>query len=282
MAEHYSYTAQPRLQQQEYCDLRDYLQKASGIVLGEGKEYLVSSRLGKLLREHRLDSFAELVRELNSGRNPRLRTLVVDAMTTNETFWFRDMAHFQLLTEVIMPERAAEPGAFRVWSAACSSGQEPYSLSMVMDDFRKKNIGYRRSVEITATDLSEQMLADAAKGLYCGMATVRGITPEQRKRYFVPRGDCFEVNPDLRRVISFRKQNLMDSFAGLGRFDVIFCRNVLIYFSAATKADVIARMAQSLKPRGYLLLGSTESLSDSQGNFEMVTGHGGIVYRRKT
>ncbi len=281
MAERYPYTAQPSLQQQDYRDLCEFLLKASGIVLGEGKEYLVSSRLGRVLRDHRLDSFSELLRELKSGRNLRLRTAVLDAITTNETFWFRDMAHFNFLTEVILPERANEHGAFRVWSAACSSGQEPYSLSMVTSDFRKKNIGYRRNMEVTATDLSEQVLTEAAKGLYCGMSTVRGITPEQRKRYFVPRGDCFEVNPDLRKIIAFRKQNLMDSFAGLGRFDVIFCRNVLIYFSAATKADVIARMAMSLKPKGYLLLGSTESLSDPKGNFEMVTGHGGIVYRLK-
>lgn len=277
----YPYTAQPRLLQQEYRELRDYLEKASGIVLGDGKEYLVSSRLGKLLREYQLDSFAELVRELQSGRNSRLRTAVVDAMTTNETFWFRDLAHFQYLTEVILPERSQETGPFRIWSAACSSGQEPYSLSMVIDDFRKKNLGYRRQIEITATDLSEQILAEAGKGLYCGISTVRGLTTEQRNRYFVPQGECFEVNPDLRRMISYRRLNLMESYAGLGRFDVIFCRNVLIYFSSASKEDVIARMAQALKPNGYLLLGSTESLLDSQGNFEMVTGHGGIVYRRK-
>jgi chemotaxis protein methyltransferase CheR len=278
----FPYAAQPQLQQQDYLDLRDYLQKHSGILLGDGKEYLVSSRLGKLLRDFRLDSFAELVRELKGGANGRLRTAVVDAMTTNETFWFRDPSHFQFLTQAILPERSAEPGAFRVWSAACSSGQEPYSLCMMMDEFRKKNFGFKRQLEITATDLSEQILAEAAKGVYCGMATVRGLSPEQRKRYFIPQGDCFEVNPELRRAVSFRKLNLMDSYAGMGRFDVIFCRNVLIYFSAATKADVIARMAQALKPRGYLFLGSTESLIDSTGQFEMVTGHGGIVYRRKT
>jgi chemotaxis protein methyltransferase CheR len=278
----YPFAAHSRLLQQEYRELRDYLHQASGIVLGDGKEYLVSSRLGKLLREFQLDSYSELVRELKSGVNSRLRTAVLDAMTTNETFWFRDMAHFNYLTEVIMPERAAESGPFRIWSAACSSGQEPYSLSMVMDDFRKKNIGFRRQFEVTATDLSEQVLAEAGKGLYCGMATVRGLSPEQRRRYFIPQGECFEVNPDLRRIINFRKLNLMEAYAGLGRFDAIFCRNVLIYFNATTKADVIARMAQALKPRGYLLLGSTESLADSQGNFEMVTGHGGIVYRKKT
>lgn len=281
MAEPYAYSAQPQLQQQDYRDLCEYLLKATGIVLGEGKEYLVSSRLGKVLREHRLDSFSELLRELRGARNLRLRTAVLDAITTNETFWFRDMAHFNFLTEQILPERAGEAGALRIWSAACSSGQEPYSLSMVLNDFRKKNIGYKRPFEITATDLSEQILAEAAKGIYCGMSTVRGITPEQRKRYFIPRGDCFEVDPELRRIISFRKQNLMESFSGMGRFDAIFCRNVLIYFSAATKADVIARMAQALKPKGYLLLGSTESLSDPKGNFEMITGHGGIVYRLK-
>jgi chemotaxis protein methyltransferase CheR len=275
-----SLTVQPKLQQQEYRELRDHLEKVSGIVLGDGKEYLVSSRLGRLLRDFGLDSFAALATELRKGFNRRLAIAVVDAMTTNETFWFRDMAHFQYLTDVILPASAQEMGSLRIWSAACSSGQEPYSLSMVIDDYRKKS-GYRRPLEIIATDLSEQILADAAKGRYCGISTARGLTPDQRRRYFIDHGDCSEVNPDLRRAISFRKFNLLESYAALGRFDIIFCRNVLIYFSQATKIDIIERLAQCLKPRGYLFLGSTESLTDPKGNFEMVTGQGSVLYRRK-
>lgn len=154
-------------------------------------------------------------------------------------------------------------------------------MSMVIDDYRKKS-GYRRPLEIVATDLSEQVLADAAKGRYCGISTARGLTPEQRRRYFIDHGDCSEVNPDLRRAISFRKLNLLENYAALGRFDIIFCRNVLIYFSQATKIDIIERLAQCLKPKGHLFLGSTESLTDPKGNFEMVTGQGSILYRRKS
>lgn len=275
-------SVQPKLQPQDYRELRDYLERSSGIVLGDGKEYLVSSRLGRLLREFNLASFADLVAELRKGFNRRMAIAVVDAMTTNETFWFRDMAHFQYLTEVILPAGIQDMGPLRIWSAACSSGQEPYSLSMVIDDYRKKNLGWRRPIEIIATDLSEQILADAAKGKYCGISTARGLTPEQRKRYFIDHDGCSEVNPDLRRIISFRKLNLLESYAALGKFDVIFCRNVLIYFSQATKIDIIDRLAQCLKPRGYLYLGSTESLTDPKGNFEMVTGQGSILYRRKT
>jgi chemotaxis protein methyltransferase CheR len=275
-------TVQPKLQPQDYKELRDYLERVSGIVLGEGKEYLVSSRLGRLLREFNLESFAVLVAELRKGFNRRLIIAVVDAMTTNETFWFRDMAHFQYLTDVILPDGLQGIGPLRIWSAACSSGQEPYSLSMVIDDYRKRTLAWKRPIEIVATDLSEQILADAAKGKYCGISTARGLTAEQRRRYFVDHGDCSEVNPDLRRIINFRKLNLLESYAALGKFDVIFCRNVLIYFSQATKIDIIERLAQCLKPRGYLYLGSTESLTDPKGNFEMVTGKGSILYRRKT
>jgi chemotaxis protein methyltransferase CheR len=277
----YPYTAHPQLLPQEFADLRVYLEQSSGIVLGDGKEYLVSSRLGKLLREYRFDSFSELVRELKANRSLALKTAVIDAMTTNETFWFRDTAHFRILTEMILPDRAGQFGSFRIWSAACSSGQEPYSISMSLDGFHRKHPGFRTTVEIVATDLSEEILAAARQGIYCGLSTVRGLTDEQRKQFFIPNGDCSEVRPDLKKAVTFRKLNLIDSYGGLGRFDAIFCRNVLIYFSTQQKARVIEQMARVLKPGGYLFLGSTESLVDTNKLFEMVTSFGGIVYRLK-
>ena len=277
----YPYTAHPQLLPHEYADLKEYLEQSSGIVLGDGKEYLVSSRLGKLLRDHRLDSYSELVREIKSGSSLVLRSAVVDAMTTNETFWFRDIAHFHLLTETVMTERASQHGSFRVWSAACSSGQEPYSISMWVEDSGKRGVSFRRPIEIVATDLSESVLTEAERGVYCGLSTVRGLTEEQHKRFFIPNGDCSEVRPDIRSIVRFRKQNLIDMYTGLGQFDAIFCRNVLIYFSPSMKADVIERMSKALKPGGFLFLGSTESLIDPQSRFEMVTGHGGMVYRLK-
>lgn len=271
---------QGMISRDDYRAFQRFLEQASGILLGDNKEYLVASRLGGLLRDRGLTNVNELLGILNRGTDSRLRISVIDAMTTNETFWFRDISHYRLLTESIMPQIAGP--RMRIWSAACSSGQEPYSLSMAMQDYQMRNPGlFKSDVEIVATDISSKVLAEARNGEYCGMSVSRGLDPEQRRRYFVPKGDCLSVRPEIRRRVSFRELNLAGSYALLGRFDVIFCRNVLIYFSSQLKADILDRMAQALNPGGYLFLGSTESLSSHTTRFEMVTGHGGIVYRRK-
>jgi chemotaxis protein methyltransferase CheR len=265
----------------DYRAFQDFLERASGIVLGDNKEYLVASRLSGLMRERGLDSLSALLRALRSERPADLRTSVIDAMTTNETFWFRDLPHFRLLDEVILPELANRPGAgTRIWSAACSSGQEPYSLSMVVQAFETRHPGrLSGGVEIVATDISTRVLAQAKRGEYCGMAVSRGLEAEQRRLYFLAKDDCLEVRPEIRGRVQFRELNLSGSYALLGRFDVIFCRNVLIYFSPVLKADILGRMAQALNPGGYLFLGSTESLSGHTDRFEMITGAGGIAYR---
>jgi chemotaxis protein methyltransferase CheR len=267
----------------DYRAFQAFLEQASGIVLGENKEYLVASRLSGLMRKRGLDSLRALLDALRRCIDAGLRTAVVDAMTTNETFWFRDISHFRLLSEQVLPEavtRGARP--LRIWSAACSSGQEPYSISMAVQDYQAARPGrLPGGVEITATDLSTHMLQQARKGEYCGLSVSRGLDAHQRKQYFTPKGDCLEVRPEIRRRITFRELNLAGSYSLLGRFDVIFCRNVLIYFSSALKADILNRMAQVLNPGGYLFLGSTESLSGHTNRFDMVTGMGGIVYRLK-
>jgi chemotaxis protein methyltransferase CheR len=265
----------------DYRAFQGFLETASGIVLGDNKEYLVASRLSGLMRERGLDSLSGLLRILRSNADSVLRTAVIDAMTTNETFWFRDPPHFRLLTEIMLPATAArQRGPARIWSAACSSGQEPYSISMAVQEYEMRNPGrLPGGAEITATDISTRMLSQARRGEYCGMAVSRGLEAERRRQFFVPRGDCLEVRPDIRRRIRFRELNLAGSYSLLGRFDVIFCRNVLIYFSSDLKADILDRMAQVLNSGGFLLLGSTESLSGHSDRFEMITGHGGIVYR---
>ncbi len=276
-------TSRTILSHGDYEAFQRFLEDACGIVLGAGKEYLVSSRLGGLMREHGIPTVGDLLGQLQAGRNPRLRTSIIDAMTTNETFWFRDMAHFRLLTDRITPELTFRTGrAMRIWSAACSSGQEPYNISMVMHDFMMRNPGkIPGGVEVTATDISSSILAEARRGEYCGLATSRGLTPEQRSRYFLPKGDCMEVRPEIKRRVSFRELNLTKGYELLGKFDVIFCRNVLIYFSSQQKRDIINRMARTLNPGGYLFLGSTESLSAHSDQFQMVSAQGGIGYRLK-
>ncbi|MDJ0808069.1 MAG: CheR family methyltransferase [Gammaproteobacteria bacterium] len=267
----------------EYREFQEFLQQACGILLGSGKEYLVSSRLSALLAEQDIDGLGGLLRTLKAPGGQGLKVRVIDAMTTNETFWYRDVSHFELLRQKIFPELEKRPGgAMRIWSAACSSGQEPYNLSMTVEEYlgASRN-GYNRSVEILATDISTRMLEQARSGIYCGVAADRGLTSEQSRRFFVPKRDCLEVLPEIRRRVHFRELNLTSSFAVLGRFDVIFCRNVLIYFSHDLKRDIINRMAQVLNPGGYLFLGSTESINQLSDRFEMRVDSGGIAYRLK-
>ena len=267
----------------DYDNFRRFLEDASGIKLGAGKEYLVSSRLNGVLREYKIPTFDELLKQLRMGRNPRLRISIIDAMTTNETFWFRDQVHFRMLTEKILLEHLNSGStSVRIWSAACSSGQEPYNISMLIQDFTERNPGkLSGNVEILATDISTQMLAVAKKGVYSGIAASRGLSMKQKQRYFIQQGDNQEVKPEIKQRVRFKQLNLTKGYEMLGRFDVIFCRNVLIYFSSQQKQDILNRMARTLNPRGYLFLGSTESLSTHTDQFEMVSALGGIGYRLK-
>jgi chemotaxis protein methyltransferase CheR len=267
----------------DYEAFQKYLQDACGIVLGQGKEYLVTSRLSSLLQSNDIESVGELLKQLRRVSGKNLEVSIIDAMTTNETFWFRDMPHYRLLTEMILPEAESKPRkSMRIWSAACSSGQEPYNISMTVQDYLSTNLGrLAGGVEVIGTDISNRMLEEAKKGIYCGISASRGLSAEQSKRYFISRDECLEVRPEIRRRVSFRYHNMTESYALMGRFDVIFCRNVLIYFSAEKKADIIERMANVLNPNGYLFLGSTESLTAHSDLFEMVSKNGGIVYRLK-
>jgi chemotaxis protein methyltransferase CheR len=266
----------------DYLQFQQFLQNACGIQLGMGKEYLVSSRLGGLMKEAQISSLGELLRRLGSPANSQLKTRVIDAMTTNETFWFRDIGHYILLKETILPDLNKDRGGtIRIWSAACSSGQEPYNISMIVEEYESL-FGRGRPVTIEATDISSKVLAEARAGVYCGLTVERGLSAEQQKRFFIPKDQCLEVRPEIRRRVSFRPLNLAGSYQGMGKFDVIFCRNVLIYFSNDLKKDIVERMANALNPGGYLFLGSTESINQLTTRFEMKVGHGGISYRLKS
>ncbi len=265
----------------EYNDFRKYLQDACGILLGDGKEYLVESRLNALIKKYEISSLSELFNALYAGRLPQLKVAVIDAMTTNETFWFRDTAHFKILSEDIFGAAESTVGkSLRIWSAACSSGQEPYTISMEVQRYLSKNPGkLRGGVEVVATDISTHVLEEARRGVYNGMSIARGLSREQREQFFVKEGDDFAVHPDIKKRVRFQEINLSSSYDRLGKFDVIFCRNVLIYFSNELKQDILSRMAKALKPGGYLFLGSTESLTQHSKHFKMVRRHGGIAYQ---
>lgn len=268
---------------QEYEDFRRFLEEACGIVLGENKHYLVTSRLGRLMREFEIPTFSELMRRLRTDRHSNLRERIVDAMTTNETLWFRDRYPYEIMQHVLLPEYSKlRPAGLRIWSAACSSGQEPYSISITLEEYLASRPGsLPPNIQIVATDISPSMLHDANTAVYDRMSLTRGVSDERRNRFFTPVGERWQVRPEIRRRVSFRELNLMHSYASLGRFDLVFCRNVLIYFSSELKADILRRIAQVMSPGGYLFLGGSESPTSYSDAYEMVRTPHGVVYRVK-
>jgi chemotaxis protein methyltransferase CheR len=262
----------------DYQSIHDFLEGQAGIRLGAGKEYLVTSRLGRLLPSLGLGDYADLAKKLTGFGNTAIQTAVIDAMTTNETFWFRDLAHFKVLVDGILAE--SKPSRLRIWSAAASTGQEAYTTAICLQDgMQSGRIPRNMSYEIVGTDISQTALDEAKGATYCGVAAGRGLSDEQRHRYFRVQDGCIEVLPQYRKGISFRNFNLLKPFDLLGRFDVIFCRNVLIYFSNERKREIVSRMARCLNPGGHLFLGSTESMSGNEDLFEMRHLAGGLVYR---
>jgi len=233
------------ISQADYESFRAFLEDACGITLGDNKHYLIASRLNALLVEYHVPSLGALIDRLKKERRSELYERIVDAMTTNETLWFRDAFPFEILRQVILPEQAkARPPGLRIWSAACSSGQEPYSISMVVEEFQRSSPGaLTGTVQIIATDLSPSMLELARAGTYDAAAMARGINDERRRQFFSERFGRWQLNEDVRRRVTFSEHNLQLGFEPLGKFQVIFCRNVLIYFSADLKRSILARFA---------------------------------------
>jgi len=241
--------------------LCDFLRRNSGLVVEPSKRYLVESRILPIVRREKLASLDELVRLIERGKSPQLAKDVIQAMTINETYFFRDKMPFDIFRDVVLPKllkaRSAER-KLRIWSAACSTGQEPYSLAMLLDEAAAKLSGW--TIEIVATDLSEAVLEKARKGTYSQFEVQRGLPTTYLLRHFNQIGDSWQLNEALRSRVTFRSLNLLSDFSALGRFDVIFCRNVLIYFDTTRKEDVLKRMSRILSPEGFLLLGASESL----------------------
>ncbi|AIN59627.1 protein-glutamate O-methyltransferase CheR [Pseudomonas soli] len=269
----------------DFEQFRVFLEKACGILLGENKQYLVSSRLNKLMEQQGIKSLGELVQRIQTQPRGGLREQVVDAMTTNETLWFRDTYPFEVLKNKVIPEFIKNnPGQrLRIWSAACSSGQEPYSISMAIDEFERTNLGQlKMGAQIVATDLSGAMLNNCKTGEYDSLAIARGLSQERLQRYFDTKGTGrWAIKPPIRSRVEFRSYNLLDSYAPLGKFDIVFCRNVLIYFSAQVKKDILMRIHGTLKPGGYLFLGASEALNGLPDHYQMVQCSPGIIYQAK-
>ncbi|ODP99732.1 MULTISPECIES: CheR family methyltransferase [Salinivibrio] len=267
---------------QEYRDFCKHLESKCGIVLGDSKQYLVRSRLSPLVNKFGLASLSELVKSVITGRNRELAVAAIDAMTTNETLWFRDTYPFEVLAHRLLPELGKARKPIKIWSAASSSGQEPYSIAMTVAETQQRKPGMLGSVSITATDISTSMLEACRQGIYDNLALGRGLSPERRRTFFEDVGDGkMRVKENIKRMVTFRPQNLMESYSLLGKFDIIFCRNVLIYFSPDMKAQVLNQMAGALNPGGHLILGASESLTGLTDKFEMIRCNPGIIYKLK-
>ncbi len=259
-----------------------FLEDNSGILLAKHKQYLVQSRLGKIVQEQNCPGLKELIVKLQSPASKRLREQVIDAMTTNETLWFRDVHPFDILRDRILPEMVGNgpSSKVRIWSAACSTGQEPYSISMTLDEFKKKSPGKLSSEEIIATDISTQVLEQARRGEYEMLAIGRGLSQERLTQHFreTPNGG-WAVKPDIKSRVRFQSINLLGQYSAMGKFDVIFCRNVLIYFSSEKKTEILTKMHGVLKPGGYLVLGASEFLSGLSDKYQMIHCRPGIIYQ---
>ncbi len=269
--------------QESYLKFRDFLEKQCGIVLGDNKQYLVRSRLASLLYKHKYESADELIDVVVRGFDRPLLQAVIDAMTTNETLWFRDNYPFDLLIKDLLPKLATKNQKIRIWSAACSSGQEPYSIAMSVLEFQRQRPGaLRGGVEIVATDLSSEMLKKCEQGVYDELSLARGLSAQRRDTFFQHHDKgMMQVKPEVRKMVQFRSLNLLSSYASLGRFDIVFCRNVLIYFSPQIKQRILQQIAGQLQAEGVLFLGASESISAASEMYSMVKCHPGLYYQKK-
>jgi chemotaxis protein methyltransferase CheR len=244
----------------EFDFLRKFLRDRSGLVLSDDKQYLIESRLVPVARRNGFASISEIVAKLRT-QAPALEAAVVEAMTTNESFFFRDKTPFEHLRDETMPALlAARAGQkkLRIWCAAASTGQEPYTIAMILADMAAKIAGWR--IEILGTDLSTEVLDRAKAGLYTQFEVQRGLPIQLLMKHFTQKGDQWEISPAIRSMVQYRPLNLLRDFSSLGQFDIVFCRNVLIYFDQGTKIDVLSRICRMLAPDGYLTLGAAETV----------------------
>jgi len=279
----------PTMTDGEFALFQAYVERECAMALSSDKKYLFESRLARLLIEHGCQSFTDLYRELRNSNDTTVRDRIIDAITTHETLWFRDDASWMGLQEHALPalaQDAARAGrsGIKMWSAACSTGQEPYSLAMIIDQFSRRTAGVQLSqFEITATDISPSALFVAKAGRYDAISMARGFGPNwahMRDLYFRQQGNISAIDVKLQNAVSFKRFNLQDSFAQFALQDLVLLRNVAIYFSDTFKRDLFTRLAAAIRPGGLLLLGSTEAVVDERRNFEIERMGTAFCYRR--
>ncbi|NOY29746.1 MAG: protein-glutamate O-methyltransferase CheR [Planctomycetes bacterium] len=237
-----------------------------GICWDESKSYLIEARLSTLVEQFDCENYQDLARKVRAELVPGLKEQVVDAVTTNETLWFRDESPFEALRHKVIPELIDDKGKsafskrFRVWSAACSTGQEPYSIAMAFADTISDIESW--DIQILGTDISPSAVAQASRGVYNHREIGRGMDSSHLKKHFVARGEDSQVNEQIRSMCRFEQRNLHDPMTAMGPFDIIFCRNVAIYFTPEDQKRLFNNLAGVLAPNGWIFVGSSESLSN--------------------
>ena len=273
---------QPEQDSLEYNAFCQYLEKSCGITLGDNKKYLVKNRLRPIFEAHNVQSLSEALHKIQVGNDQTLNLQVIDAMTTNETSWFRDQYPFEYLAEKLLPDllgkRMSTP---KIWSAACSYGHEAYSISMIIDEFIAKNPGaFPSDIQIVGTDISSRVLKKAQTAEYDNISMARRLSDDRKARYFTQiNSNTYRLNKKIKNRTRFQYLNLLESFTGLGKFDIIFCRNVLIYFSNENKTAIMDKFARCLNKDGVLILGASETVSNYSNAFNMVKCPRGVVYQ---
>lgn len=277
-----------KIQPEEARALSQYIYSLCGVHLDETKGYLLENRLAPLLQENSCGSFSEFYLKARSDSTKTLPRKIVDAVTTGETSFFRDSAPFDLLQFKLLPELldrrkkmnpSGLPISLRIWSAACSSGQEVYTTAIVLRETLGNPANY--SIHLLGTDISDQAIAKASYGVFSRMEIERGLTQERLQRNFTSVENGWKIKDEIRGMASFRKLNLMEDFSALGRFDIIFCRNVAIYFTEADKVRLFSKLGKALASDGALIIGSTESLTGLCPQFEAMRYLRSVYYRLK-
>lgn len=253
----------------EFEFLRKIVECDSAIILDESKNYLIESRLAPIAKINGAKSISELVAKLKVGNDKELRRQVIEAMTTNETSFFRDVEPFEVLEGDLIPElmgRRKHIKELRFWCAAASTGQEPYSIAMLIRDNFPELLNWK--VEIVATDINLEVLEQAKRGLYNSVEMKRGLTPEQVSKHFSQVGNNWQISADLRSMVKFSQLNLIHTWPNLGLFDFVFIRNVLIYFNVECKRDILGKIRKVLQPDGFMFLGTAETTLNIDPSYE--------------
>ncbi len=274
-----------KIKADELTKIAAYVKDLTGIVLDQSKAYLIESRLGPIAEELGCSSYLELYNKARGDMSKRIQNRIIDAITTNETFFFRDNSPFELLRYKVLPDtfdRLSESGRrdLKIWSAACSTGQEVYSIAIILKELLGRDFSQWR-IKMLGTDISDAAIAQASYGRYNRTEISRGLTQAQLQKYFNPDGTYWRIKDEIRIMAAFQRQNLLQPFIGMPKFDIILCRNVAIYFSPDNRKVLFNRIADQLNPNGILIIGASESLLGISDRFERKNYLRSVFYQVK-